>query len=137
MKNKTSALVPYTIQDDTVSVFLQHRTDDAPHNPGKYALFGGGKEGDETPEETLLRETKEELGIIPTNYQLYGDVEGAVSLISLFYMKVSITFPETITILEGQGGFFVSEHDLEGHENIQPNHQIILNTLCEHVRKHQ
>lgn len=30
--------------------------------PGRWALFGGGIEGEETPEETLVRELKAELG---------------------------------------------------------------------------
>lgn len=133
MKNKTSGLVPYTYIDGTIHLFLQHRTEDAPHNPGMYALFGGKKEGDETPEETLIRETKEELDIVPTNYELYGEVEGAVSIIHLFYMEVPNNFKETVTILEGQDGVFVSEHDLENHPKIQPNHQVIFKDLCKHL----
>ncbi|MSR85518.1 NUDIX domain-containing protein [Candidatus Uhrbacteria bacterium] len=48
---------------DTRSVLLQKRDDKAPVNPNKWCLFGGGSEGDETPEQTFIREMKEELNI--------------------------------------------------------------------------
>lgn len=43
-------------------ILFQHRTDDAPSLPGCWAFFGGGIEDGETPEEGIVRETKEELG---------------------------------------------------------------------------
>ena len=40
---------------------LQHRTDDAPRNPGFWSIFGGGIEEGESPFEAVIREIKEEL----------------------------------------------------------------------------
>jgi len=46
-------------------VFLR---DNNPHipNPNKWDFFGGGREGNETPEECAIREIEEELGVTLT-----------------------------------------------------------------------
>lgn len=41
---------------------------------GKYNGVGGKIEGMETPEEAMLRETQEEIGVIPTKYEKVGIV---------------------------------------------------------------
>ena len=46
-------------------ILLQHRSDDAPHAPGKWGFFGGGIEENETPLEAVKRGCFEEL-----NYKL-------------------------------------------------------------------
>ncbi len=49
----------------TGQVLLQHRTDDAPHYPGQWGLFGGGEELEDKgdPIVTWHRELREELGV--------------------------------------------------------------------------
>jgi 8-oxo-dGTP pyrophosphatase MutT (NUDIX family) len=47
----------------TREVLLQHRDMKAAVNPGKWGFFGGSSEGQETPEQTSLRELKEELSV--------------------------------------------------------------------------
>jgi 8-oxo-dGTP diphosphatase len=44
---------------------IAYRRDDTPGipNPGLWDLPGGGREGDETPEQTTLREVEEEFGL--------------------------------------------------------------------------
>ncbi len=42
---------------------------------GKFNGVGGKLEENETPEDAMLRETKEEIGIIPTKYEKMGVVE--------------------------------------------------------------
>lgn len=42
-------------------ILLQHKADDAKRLPGYWAFFGGGLEGQETPEQAVRRETWEEL----------------------------------------------------------------------------
>lgn len=51
--------------DSRGNLVLERRS---PHDPvagGKLACFGGGRDRDETPEETLRRELREELGFAP------------------------------------------------------------------------
>lgn len=47
---------------------------DTEHNPGKkpYSIPGGGFDGDETPIETAVRETREEVRMVVTNCKTYG-----------------------------------------------------------------
>lgn len=56
-------------------VLLQKRDDKAPVNPNLWGLFGGSNEFGETPDETLIRELKEELAITftPSDFSLYRD----------------------------------------------------------------
>ena len=53
----------FALRDKEGRVLLQHRDEKAPINPNRWGIFGGQIEGDETPEETVVREAKEELGI--------------------------------------------------------------------------
>ncbi|MBD3361711.1 NUDIX domain-containing protein [Candidatus Woesearchaeota archaeon] len=53
----------FVLRDDNNRVLLQHRDKDASVLPDHWAFFGGGIEGNETPEEAVRREAKEELGI--------------------------------------------------------------------------
>jgi len=48
---------------ETKSVLLQKRDMKAKANPGLWGFFGGSSESDETPEQALKRELKEELNI--------------------------------------------------------------------------
>jgi len=47
----------------TNSVLLHQRDDKTKINPNKWAFFGGLNESNETPEETFIREIKEELNL--------------------------------------------------------------------------
>lgn len=67
---KISAVIFYT-QDN--KVLLMQRTDDAPIYPGYWSLVGGHMENKETPEETLIREVKEELEINIENYEYFKE----------------------------------------------------------------
>lgn len=52
------------------NVLMEKRPDDARVYPGVWDTPGGHVESNETPEETLIREMDEELGIKPTQFQL-------------------------------------------------------------------
>lgn len=41
-------------------------------NPGDYDFVGGGREGNETPEENLFREIQEEIGLTSESFRLVG-----------------------------------------------------------------
>lgn len=55
----SSAIILY---DKNKKILLQHRSDDAPTEAGKWGFFGGRIEEKETPLECVKRECEEELG---------------------------------------------------------------------------
>lgn len=60
----SSVLIPlYPDEKDQLNVILTLRTDSIRH-AGQISFPGGRREGRETPEETALRETEEEIGIV-------------------------------------------------------------------------
>ncbi|MDP2683680.1 MAG: NUDIX domain-containing protein [bacterium] len=59
MEKRNVAII--LLYNDKKEILLQHRADDAKRLPGYWAFFGGGIKQEETPEETVKRETYEEL----------------------------------------------------------------------------
>ena len=49
------------LYDEKKRMLLQHRDENAERLPGYWAFFGGGMNEGETPEQAVIRETKEEL----------------------------------------------------------------------------
>jgi len=133
-KNPTSGFIAYKRIGDEIFVYLQMRTKDAPHNPGMYGIFGGSLEENESHEEALVREIKEELDITLTEYHLFGKYEETVSIMNLFYLEVSDDFESKVTVLEGQYGKFISENDIEQNNLILDVHKKILFMLLNTIR---
>ncbi len=52
------------IKNSEGKILLQHRDSNAPTDKNTWAMWGGGKEGNETPVETAMRELQEELTIL-------------------------------------------------------------------------
>jgi 8-oxo-dGTP pyrophosphatase MutT (NUDIX family) len=88
-------------------ILLQQR-DDAigPAGYGRWAVPGGGREGDETPTETLFREFAEETGVSLERISHFGDFLGMMrpddsrGLLHLFASN-DVVPREAITVMEG------------------------------------
>lgn len=66
----SSVLIPlYADENGLLNVILTLRTDSIRH-AGQISFPGGRREGDETPEETALRETEEEIGVVRNQVQI-------------------------------------------------------------------
>ena len=110
-KRQAATLIPYRFQADKVLIYLQKKTKDAPRLPDHFCFFGGGIEGQETPEEALKREIEEELNFIPEGYEFLGKYEFPRTINHMFILKVNEDFEEQITVLEGEYGRFFNEDE--------------------------
>ncbi len=128
-KRRVSALVPYKVENDLIFVFLQKRAKDAKEAPGLFGFFGGGTEGNETPEEALLREIKEELDFVPEDFSHFGKYELPKKVMDLFIIKVNNDFESKIGVLEGEYGRWFSEQDFMNEKNLITGNLAILEEL--------
>lgn len=97
----------------THRMLLNFRSGKKTH-PHTWALWGGMIENEETPKECLLREMKEEMGVIPIIDRIYPfDVYENKSKNFKYYSFVSIVDNEFIPILNqesaGYGWFKIDE----------------------------
>ena len=110
-KREVSTLIPYKFQDDKVLIYFQKKTKDAPRLLDHFGFFGGGIEEQETPEEALRREIKEELDFVPEGYEFLGKYESPRNINHMFTLKVGEDFEEQIMVLEGEYGIFFNEEE--------------------------
>jgi len=69
----SSVLVPIVTWKEELEIMFTLRTPGIKHG-GQISFPGGGKEGDETIEETALREAHEETGLKPDNVEVIGNL---------------------------------------------------------------
>jgi len=97
-------------------MLLQLRAKNATYSPNKWGFFGGRSELNETPEQTLFREIKEETGIeiqsdnteLINEYKINYDLYRYVFLIK--------DFPKNILLNEGQKFNWVSIDKVLGYD---------------------
>ena len=71
-----AVLMPLIVRDDSISMLFTERTDNLSHHPGQISFPGGRVEpADNTPKETALRETEEEVGIHHRHIQIIGQLD--------------------------------------------------------------
>ena len=71
-----AVLVPIVMREDGPTLMFTQRTDHLEHHPGQVSFPGGHvEEGDETPEETALRETEEEVGLHRRHIDIIGRLD--------------------------------------------------------------
>jgi 8-oxo-dGTP diphosphatase len=87
-------------------VVLHHRDDKPwiPH-PGCWSLFGGAVEQGETPEQTVVRELEEELGLTEVEFRPLWRVvdKGGDGRVLTIFEARTLLGPDQMTLNEGQG----------------------------------
>lgn len=81
----TAAL--YRKRDGKLEIFLQRRSKDAERDPDRFGLWGGGIEGEETPEEALLREIEEKSTLFSKSMYLFGSMEMGKQSVTNMYSQ--------------------------------------------------
>ena len=76
-----AVLMPLLRQDSAWHILLTRRRDDLPEHSGQVAFPGGrADEGDATPEDTALRESREEIGLQPQDVVLLGRLQNYLTI---------------------------------------------------------
>jgi len=135
-KRRVSELIPFYRENGTIFIFFQKRSADAPRMPGMFGFFGGGAEENESPEETLVREINEELGIMlnVSEYDFFGKYEFRTWIAFIFFMRVSKEFADSVTVFEGESGVWFSEDDIAREEKFIDEDRIMLKDFFQHIR---
>ncbi len=108
-----SVLIPYKITDGQILVYLQKRAKDRKRLPNFFGFFGGGAEDNETPEQVLVREIKEELDFTVSDYKLLENYHfDNGSIMNVFTLPVSEDWENKIKVLEGDYGKFFNEQEI-------------------------
>ena len=90
-------------------VFLQKRSQDAVRLPGHFGFFGGGIDGNETPEEALIREIREELSYNADGAEYLGVFRK--NSLHIYYDEAPSNFEEQIVVQEGEYGKWFSKEE--------------------------
>lgn len=78
--------------------------------PAMWDLIGGGMEGGESPEDAIVRETLEELGLVLEDFIYWGDVRGVV-LIHVFLAALDLA-ASALDLQEGERVEWVAPEDI-------------------------
>jgi len=133
-KRKVSVLAPYKKKDGQVYIFLQKRSESAEREPGHFGFFGGGVEENETIEEALLREIKEELDILLEEFKHFGKYYLPKTIVDVFTTEVGDSFEKEITVLEGDYGQWFNKEDFEKQREIITGNLKILEELYDKLK---
>ena len=95
---ETRRVAIFVLQDENGKILLQHRTANESTLPNYWAFFGGGIEKDETPEQAVKREAKEELQIDLTEYKFfkkytYTPDELVKNAVEIYMFTASLEWP--------------------------------------------
>jgi 8-oxo-dGTP diphosphatase len=121
--------------------FLLYLRDNKPGIPfpDHWDLIGGHVEEGETPEQALVREVKEELGIELLNYRFFKTYEcyngDAYENIKYIYSgKINIPIEE-ITLYEGVRAQYFSKEEIPGVKFANILKSIVMDYISTHERK--
>jgi len=78
-------LLPLLEEDGTCNVLFTKRTEEVEHHKGQISFPGGAvDEGDSSIEETALRETYEEIGLVEEHIEILGRLDDTLTILSRY-----------------------------------------------------
>lgn len=132
MENKrpASVLLPLKKTGQGLSVFLQKRSPDQ-KLPNYFGFWGGGIEGGETPEQGLVREVQEELGVTldMSTVQFFCRYEFFRGIKNVYIFYPTEDWEKSVVVGEGEyGQWFSIDEAFERHDIIFQD-KLVLNDL--------
>lgn len=108
-----SQAVAAIIEDRDGRLLLHLRDENAPTMKHQWCLVGGGIEGEETPEEAVLREVAEETGLQGENPKLFTQFtrRDKPQLVFIFHIEVD-ALKQKLELGEGKELRFLSPEEL-------------------------
>ncbi|HEX2698567.1 MAG TPA: CoA pyrophosphatase, partial [Anaerolineales bacterium] len=101
-----AVLVPLVWQDDEWHLLFTRRTDRVESHKGQVSFPGGAcDEGESTPEQTALRETREEIGMDPHQVRVLGRLANMITITSFRVTPV-------VGVIQWPAVFKVGEHEV-------------------------
>lgn len=99
------------IENTKGKILLQLRDSTVKKFPNCWVLLGGALEGDETPEQAIKREIKEEIDIELKNFEHFKNFNYKKFNQSFFYKKIDLDL-EKIDLKEGKQIRFYSKEEI-------------------------
>lgn len=106
---KTSTII-FINKNKEVLLFLRDNKPDIP-DPNKWDLFGGFGEKGETPEETIIREIKEEIELDLKDFKIFKVFDWDKKQQTVFYKELDIN-TKNIVLHEGQEVKYFNKDEL-------------------------
>ncbi len=101
-----AVLVPLLWMDDQWNLLFTRRTDHVESHKGQVSFPGGGcDEGETTPEETALREAREEIGLDPKRVRILGRLANMITVTSFQVTPV-------VGVIDWPTVFVVGQHEV-------------------------
>ena len=134
-KRRVSVFIPWRSVDGVFEFFLQKKEKDDPTSPGRLVLFGGGREADEVPAQTLLREVQEELTYTPVHFVYFSHYETARRIIDVFFEEVGVDFETKVSVQDGEYGIFKRLEDIEFSPEVASTTCLIIRQFSDWLTK--
>jgi len=136
-KRTVAAYLAYRLRENEYEFFLQKRDSNARASAGKFGLFGGGVEADESVEECLYREVREEMNHTPISPTYFSRYEHAIVVFHLFIEKVSSDFESLVMVEEGEYGKFFTSAEAEVEPKATDMVRLMTRQVSEHLARHR
>ncbi|MDD5433595.1 MAG: NUDIX domain-containing protein [Candidatus Pacebacteria bacterium] len=134
-QRRCALFIPYKKQDGEVLFFLQKRAKNIKRLPDYFGFWGEGMQKNETPEQGLLREVREEMNYRPVGYSFLDKYNFVRSEKFAFTLEVGNNFANEIQILEGEYGKYFSEKEIEKEPKLIEDDKVILRDFFKKLRK--
>ena len=139
-------LVLFYLRDQQLHLLLTRRTDRVLHHRNQISFPGGQQEPDEDIQRTALREAEEELGLVPGDVQILGELTPLYIAPSNFCIYPTVAFmaerphfqphPEEVAeVLEVPWGHLTNTENQKKEMWTLRGHEILVPFFCFHENK--